>query len=225
MAKDFYSNLFSFEPNANIEAILDAIPTKVDQNIIEELYKPYTDEEIKKALFQMGPTKAPGPDGFLALFYQRHWDLLHKEICQAVKSFLSEDEIPEGLCNTTIVLIPKVPRPEHLNNFRPISLCNVIYKIASKVLSNRLKLFLPNIFFQEHTIRRQRSKTPFFALKIDMMKAYDRVEWAYLRGVLQKLGFHDSWISIVMWCVSSVHYAIRINGELTQTFYPTRGIR
>jgi hypothetical protein len=108
-----------------------------------------------------------------------------------------------------------------------------------------LKLFLPNIFFQEqsafvprrlitnnvliayeclHTIRRQRSNTPFFALKIDMMKAYDRVEWAYLRGVLQKLGFHDSWISIVMWCVSSVHYAIRINGELTQTFYPTRGI-
>jgi hypothetical protein len=123
----------------------------VDQNIIEELYKPYTDEEIKKVLFLMGPTNALGPDGFPALFYQRHWDLLHKEICQAVKSFLSEDEIPEGLCNTTIVLIPKVPRPEHLNNFRPISLCNVIYKIASKVLSNRLKLFLPNIIFQEQS--------------------------------------------------------------------------
>ena len=76
-----------------------------------------------------------------------------------------------------------------------------------------------------HTIRRQQSKIPFFALKIDMMKAYDRVEWAYLCGVLQKLGFHDSWISTVMRCVSSVRYAIRINGELTQTFYPTRGIR
>jgi hypothetical protein len=51
------------------------------------------------------------------------------------------------------------------------------------------------------------------------------VEWAYLRGVLQKLGFHDSWISAVMRCVSSVRYAIRINGQLTQIFYPTRGIR
>jgi hypothetical protein len=76
-----------------------------------------------------------------------------------------------------------------------------------------------------HTIKRQQSKTPFFALKIDMMKAYDRVEWVYLRRVLQKLGFHESWISSVMRCVSSVQYAIRIDGELAETFYPTGVLR
>jgi hypothetical protein len=70
----------------------------------------------------MGPTKAPGPDGFPALFYQRHWNLLHDEICTAIRSFLAGEEIPDGLCDTTIVLIPKVSRPEHLTNFRPISL-------------------------------------------------------------------------------------------------------
>jgi hypothetical protein len=152
-------------------------------------------------------------------------------------------DIPEGLCDTIIVLIPKILRPEHLTNFRPISLCNVLYKIASKVLANRLKAFLPNINAEGqsafvprrlitenvliayecmHTIRRQQAKPLFFALKIDMMKAYDRVEWNYLQGVIQKLGFAWSWISSVMCCVSSVRYSVKVNGDISQSFTPTR---
>jgi hypothetical protein len=105
----------------------------------------YTDDEIKAALFQMGPTKAPGPDGFPALFSQTHWEFLKEEICCAVRSFLAGDEIPAGFCDSVIVLIPKVTNPQHLKNFRLISLCNVLYKIASKVLANRLKLLLPSV--------------------------------------------------------------------------------
>lgn len=90
-----------------MEAILDAIPTKVNQNINVELCKPYTDEEIKDALFQMGLTKALGPDGFPALFYQCHWDLMHKEICQAVKSFLQKLRFQRASATQLLCLFPK----------------------------------------------------------------------------------------------------------------------
>jgi hypothetical protein len=181
------------------------------------------------------------------LFYQTHWKFLEAELCQAIRSFLHGGSLPDGFCDSVIVMIPKVTNPELVKNFRPISLCNVIYKIASKVLANRLKLILPLVVSENqsafvhgrlitdnvliayecfHTIRQQRAKRPFFALKVDMMKAYDRVEWNFLRGCLQKLGFSHTWIDTVMrCCVTSARYAVRVNGELTDPVIPSRGIR
>jgi hypothetical protein len=246
MVQTFYEDLFSSEPCPSIDAVLESIPTKVTPDMNEDLLKPYTDSEIKAALFQMGPTKSPGPDGFPALFYQTHWDFFQAEICNAVRYFLEGGEIPEGMCDSVIVLIPKVAHPDLLTNFRPISLCNVLYKIASKVLANRLKVILPHIISEYqsafvpgrlisdnalvafeclHTIRKQQSKQPHFPLKIDMMKAYDRVEWVYLHGCLEKLGFDPTWISMIMRCVTSVRYAVRVNGDLTMPVVPSRGIR
>jgi hypothetical protein len=245
MAEDFYGNLFSSEP-VNSAAVLNAIQPKVTADMNDSLTKPYLDSEIMNALFQMGPTKAPGPDGFPALFYQTHWEVLKDELCSAVRGFLSGEGIPDGFCDSVVVLIPKINSPEHLKNFRPISLCNVLYKIASKVLANRLKLLLPEVISEHqsafvpgrlitdnaliayeclHTIRKQHAKRPYFALKIDMMKAYDRVEWDYLRDCLGKLGFAPDWINTVMRCVTNARYAVRINGELTSPVVPSRGIR
>jgi hypothetical protein len=76
-----------------------------------------SDDKIRVALFQMGPTKAPGPDGFPALFYQTHWDFLKNDICAAVRGFLKGDILPEGLCDLVIVLIPMVQHPIHMKNF------------------------------------------------------------------------------------------------------------
>ena len=142
MVQSFYEDLFSSEPCDSVDAVLEAIPRKVDDEVNVGLCKPYTDGEIKVSLFQMGPTKAPGPDSFPALFYQTHWGFFHEKICRVVRSFLEGVVIPESLCDLVIVLIPKVSRPEHLKNFCPINLCDVLYKIVSKVLANRLKVFL-----------------------------------------------------------------------------------
>jgi hypothetical protein len=92
---------------------------------------PFEMSEIKTALFEMYPTKAPGQDGIPTHFFQRNWGLCGAEDKQAVLRVLSGEESPSVVNKTFIVMIPKVASPEELGQFRPISLCNVIYKIAS----------------------------------------------------------------------------------------------
>lgn len=115
------------------------------------LTAPFRAEEVKAALFQMFPTKVPGPDRFPAHFFQRHWDICGDDIVRIVLRVLNGEDSPEVINGTLIVLIPKVSNPNSLVQYGPISLCNVIYKIISKVQANRLKLILPDIISPEQS--------------------------------------------------------------------------
>jgi hypothetical protein len=110
-----------------------------------ELSRPFTKMEVSSAIHQMAPMKAPGPDGFDALFFQKNWAIVVMEVCKAVLFLLNSGVINKELNFTYIALIPKIKNPTSVMDFRPISLCNVVYKIISKVLANRLKKILPHI--------------------------------------------------------------------------------
>ena len=107
--------------------------------------KPYTAEEVTSAMFSIGDFKAPGTDGLHAIFFKKFWSVVGDQVTHEVLPALNTGMIPEGWDETAIVLIPKVASPELITQFRPISLCNVIYKVIAKVLSKRLKVLLSEI--------------------------------------------------------------------------------
>jgi hypothetical protein len=247
MTTAFYENLYTSEGVENMNEVINVIPTKVTAEMNNMLLKQISGDEVKAALFQMFPTKAPGPDGFPAHFFQTHWDLCGTEVTQAVLRVLKGEDDMREINQTFVVLIPKVASPEELGQFRPISLCNVIYKIASKVLANRLKQCLPEIIAEEQSAfvpgrlitdniitayeclnfmkRNKAKKNRYCALKLDMRKAYDRLEWRYLEAVMIKLGFHRLWVQMVMRLVTTVSFQVLFNGGKLRQFTPSRGVR
>ena len=151
----------------------------------------YSAEEVRTTLFQM----APGPDGMNALFYQKYWHVVGNDVIVAVLDFLNSGIMIPDINYTHIILIPKVKSLERISDFRPISLCNVIYKIISKAMANRLKQILPqliapfqsafvpgrliidNILVAYETLHamhyRRTGKKGSLAMKLDISKAYD----------------------------------------------------
>ena len=143
VAIDDFESIFHSGSCQRMEDCLDAVQQKVTPAMQEVLSSTFTAEEIKAALFQMGPTKAPGPDNMNALFYQKYWHVVGDDMITAVLDFLNSGNMIPEINYTHIVLISKVKFLEKNSDFRPISLCNVIYKIISKVLANKLKQILP----------------------------------------------------------------------------------
>lgn len=127
MAASYFSNMFCRDENVNPQIVSDLFEVVVIA------------EEIGDALFQIGPLKAPGPDGYPGGFFQRNWAVLKEDVVHAKQEFFQSGVMPEGVNETCIVLIPKVQQPETLKDFGPFSLCNVIYKVVSKCIVNRMR--------------------------------------------------------------------------------------
>ena len=154
------------------------------------------------------------------------------------------NQMLRALNATFLALIPKSEGADRLNQFRPISLCNVIYKIISKLITDRLKKGLADLISEEqsgfvtgrkildgiviateviHSMARSKEKAMF--INLDMAKAYDRVRWSFLRWVLSAFGFAEDWIQWVQSCVTPVSFSVLINGSHSELFRASRGLR
>ncbi|GJZ02917.1 reverse transcriptase [Tanacetum coccineum] len=208
MVSSYFDDLFHSTCPTQCVEVVSCLDRSLCDTDIDMLRKPVTVCEVYDAVSQMHPSKAPGPDGMTALFYQKFWNIVGPTTVNVVTEFFRTGIMPPNINKTLITLIPKVPSPESLKDLRPISLCNVIYKIISKVIANRLKGVLPTLIDETqsafvtgrmitdnaivafevfHWLKNKRSgRKGAMALKVDMSKAYDRVEWAFIKAVLER---------------------------------------
>lgn len=203
-------------------------------------------DEIRLALFSMGSNKAAGPDGLNNHFYKSSWPFIQHDLLSFVTSCWTSQSIPPDHNKTTIVLIPKKHQPLSPNDYRPISLTNTTYKIIMKILSNRMKPFLSKLLtpFQSaflsgkmaadniiiaqeavHTLKTRPSARNWMLLKLDMEKAFDRMEWDFLHQVLQLYGFPTATINLIMNAIQTSSMSLLVNGQHSPPFKPTRGLR
>eukprot|EP00253_Pinus_taeda_P032540 PITA_32540 len=243
-----YFKEMSQEPNINREEAIDNITRYIPRLVFEEqnslLLKPISLQEVELAAKSLKAGKAPGPDGFSSNFFHHFWELIKWEVWQVVEESRSLRWMYPGLNATFIALIPKSEDSNSPDKFRPISLCNIIYKIVSKVVALRLKPLLPGIIFPKqsgyvegsqitdgiilsheiiHSLKH--SKKPGMLLKIDLSKAFDSISWDYMEKILSAFGFANAWIRWIMNLVSSSFFSILINGIPSSTFCPSRGLR
>jgi hypothetical protein len=218
----------------------------LSDNEVATLSSEVSEQEISLALWSMKPFKSPGGDGLHAGFFQRFWLIVGNSIRGKIKKVFETERIPVGLNHTLVALIPKRPGPEILGHLRPISMCNRVYKIISKIIVHRIRPFLSNlvsplqtafvkgrrwlnnvIITQEilHSMKYKKGKGGWMVLKLDLKKAYDQLEWSFVREVLIHFNFPSSLFNIIMSCISSASVSILFNGGKLEPFNPSRGLR
>ncbi|WZY69216.1 hypothetical protein YC2023_001456 [Brassica napus] len=247
VAVEYFQELFHSTGSADVSELLDGMAPRVTESMNIGLIKPISDAEIRRAVKEIKSDSTPGVDGMTGQFFQKFWNIVGPQVTHEVRRFFDDGLLPVDWNYTELCLLPKVQNPNQMKDLRPISLCSVVYKIVSKVLCDRLKVVLPHIVSPAqgafvagrlisdnlliahemvHGLRTNPAcKSDFIAIKTDMSKAYDRVEWDFLEALFLKLGFHQRWVSWIMLCVRSVSYFVILNGQSYGHFTPERGIR
>ncbi|KAL1201013.1 hypothetical protein V5N11_017877 [Cardamine amara subsp. amara] len=164
----------------------------------------------------MPKEKSPGPDGYTVEFFKGAWSVIGKDLTIAVQSFFMFGFLPKGINTTILALIPKKTDASEMKDYRPISCCNVLYKIISKILANRLKTILPSFiapnqsaFIKDRLLMEnlllatelvkdyhKEGVSSRCAMKIDTSKAFDSVKWPFLLNVLKALNLPEKFMHL-----------------------------
>jgi hypothetical protein len=189
------------------------IPSLITEEQNAALAWPITLEEVDQDLQDTPKGKSPGPDGFTSDFFHHCWPMLREEVWEIIEDSRLSGQVLPALNTTFLTLIPKEEHVSHPKQFRPIALCNVIYKLLTKVIARQLKPILPFIISPEqsgyvegrqildnviltheviHSL--QKTRTPGMLLKLDLSKDFDKLSWDYMRSMLLTFGFDPSWV-------------------------------
>jgi len=227
-----------------IKEVCTAIPRIVTEDQNRALMRVASLGEVEEVVMSMKKGTAPGPDGFTVDFYQVGWHFMGKEILELIEESRINQKVWPALNSTFFTLIPKNDKSEDAKGFRPIALCNVIYKIISSLMEKRLKPLLESLMSPEqtgfvegrqildglvvtqeviHSMKAKKQKG--MMIKLDLSKAYDRINWQYLEEILGSFGFSNRWIKWVHSCISTPNFSILVNGTPSKTFKASRGIR
>ncbi|WRX16202.1 Reverse transcriptase domain - like 10 [Theobroma cacao] len=244
-AVDYFANLLQADSSDNTKFNASLIPCLLTDHDNDLLCAVPTMSEVKEAVFGIDKDSVAGPDGFSSLFYQHCWSIIANDLLYAVKDFFRGARLPKGVTSTTLILLPKKSDAIKWKDFRPISLCTVLNKIITKLLANRLSTVLPslisenqsgfvkgrlisdNILLAQELIGKldYKSRGGNVVLKLDMMKAYDRINWDFLYLMMEKFGFNAHWIDMIKRCISNCWFSLLINGQSVGYFKSERGLR
>jgi len=217
---------------------------KLDAGQRNQLEEPFAIEEIKKAAWDCGSDKSPGPDGFTFDFFKKFWHVVELDVVNAITYFHKSNKLPNGCNSSFITLIPKVMDSVFIKDYRPISLIGSVYKIISKLLANRIAGVVGELISGEQSAfvkgrqimdcpmllnemltwcKKHKKKTLVF--KVDFEKAYDSVCWDFLHDVMMKMGFGQKWCAWIMTCLKTSMASVLVNGSPTDEFKIGRGLR
>lgn len=199
-----------------------------------------------KVLRSMGSYKAPDPDGYQAIFFKNSWRVTGPAVYGFVSEIMQGGEIPVEAAEALLVLIPKEMKPSSMRGFRPLSLSNIVYELISKLIVSRLKkawsvlispfqasfvsgcqAFDNVVLCQEfvHSIRYTKAKRGSIIIKLDLEKAYDRLEWNFIESTLHDAALPSKLVSAIMRMVTTGSCRLIWNGKKTNVTKPTRGLR
>lgn len=242
---NFYKDLFTEDPNAGGDFLKGCFPT-LGTGTKQRLGARFTLEETRNALKMMGSLKALGPDGFHPIFFKETWESTGTALHGFAQKILESGEIPSEAAEILVVLIPKEEHPTNIRSFRPISLCNVTMKVVARMVVSRLKeilgdgissmqvAFVPGrqscdnyIICQEvvHSLRFTSAKSVGMIVKLDLEKAYNRLEWRFIEETLLDADIPVRLVQVILNMLRSSSCKLLWNGESMESFKPTRGLR
>lgn len=236
---DFYCDLFNKEGSVDAWWKNEWALPSLSENDIAQLVKWVTPTEVEEVVMKLKTDRAPGPDGFNRTFFKYNWTIIKEDVTKAVLSFFYTGKLVKEANRTLIVLIPKGEDTKEIKDYRPISLCNVVYKIISKIMANRLRMVLPSLISKNQFAFVPRRHTldvillsndllstvygegNWMCIKVDITKAYDSIRWSYLLLILRWMGFPPCWVQV---CLESDSFQILFNGEPGKPFHASNGV-